>query len=647
MKKKLFFGIMIVAIAALIGCPNGDDPDPDNPDPGPGNGTSFTTLRSTTITTDASLTDAPTRVITNVPSNLGTTLTTTPVSTTSVTANTSTPVTGFTSAALPNGATVYIFVDPLSVANTNVKLENLVFNRYNNQGNPGSGSDIISFDDHFFGDTEQGGTGNNNWRYVYRVNGGAWQDLIRYAEWGDNWQVSATPQDDDIYFSLHNWEGTTISSGIKDGDKYEVGIAYTVAQTRIRLPDFSARSHGAGLTDDPPGPVNVVINYVTSESSLEPVTVEGFTSAEIPNGTTVYVYVDPLTYAAGGHTNVIFDNLAFNRYTTGGQPGSGANNVYNVVGAYVNDTEQGGTGNANWRWVGRVDGGPWQDLYHWAPWDDNWRWQNDEGPVNASIFTWVGQVTIGSENFEGQKYEIGVAYTVNTTRVRLPDFTVISHGSDGIGSAASGPVNVVVEFTTSLNHAAMIQGVSNIQVAQDDFIYIWVDPLNYPNDGTITNVVLNNLVIDFNGTNYRPTDYYFPRAGTDTTLNVQGPIVYHVWRRNSLVDTADIGEWDNLNALYEPSWGDDAWTWRVSSTTTDPISFSIFAWPPHGTYVVGAGCLGNYSYDVGLAFKAPAAGTVNIPDFIATSWHADESTGWSPASALSDIAIKIGRYNEQ
>lgn len=75
--------------------------------------------------------------------------------------------------------------------------------------------------DAYTGDSEQGPV----WYYMYN-DGEEWKELSHYAEWGDNWQVSADPEGDDIYFSLFDWEGVKATSGEKDGTVYDIAAVW-------------------------------------------------------------------------------------------------------------------------------------------------------------------------------------------------------------------------------------------------------------------------------------------------------------------------------------------------------------------------------------------------------------------------------------
>lgn len=75
--------------------------------------------------------------------------------------------------------------------------------------------------DAYAGDSEQGPV----WYYMYN-DGESWKELTHYAEWGDNWQVSADPNGDSIYFSLCQWGGVAAQAGVKDGVTYDIAVAF-------------------------------------------------------------------------------------------------------------------------------------------------------------------------------------------------------------------------------------------------------------------------------------------------------------------------------------------------------------------------------------------------------------------------------------
>jgi len=159
----------------------------------------------------------------------------------------------------------------------------------------------------YAGATEQG----PDWFYVVRVDGGEWQELNHYAEWGDNWQYSTDPNGDGIYYSIFTWGGTvTLMSGVKDGAKYEVGVAFKApGDGLIIIDDFVVISHGGDPEAPPDGPVLLVFavgdDEVAAEIDEYEMLVEGIV-IEAEEGALVFIFVDPLELDG---TNVIIDNL--------------------------------------------------------------------------------------------------------------------------------------------------------------------------------------------------------------------------------------------------------------------------------------------------------------------------------------------------
>jgi hypothetical protein len=185
--------------------------------------------------------------------------------------------------------------------------------------------------DTYVDDTDQGPV----WYYVGRKNGGEWQELnhastIGLEDWGDNWQYSAKPEDEGIFYSITTWGGerdddnetwdgiVVIESGKKgDDEKYEVGVAFKAyATATVTIPNFDVISFAFDEDEEEfteaSGKVKVKIFKGTVQQSVTEIdegggTVTGKNNIAVNWGDMIYIYVDPQEVET---TNVVFDNLS-------------------------------------------------------------------------------------------------------------------------------------------------------------------------------------------------------------------------------------------------------------------------------------------------------------------------------------------------
>ncbi len=106
---------------------------------------------------------------------------------------------------------------------------------------------VDSFAEQFRGDTEQGPV----WFYL-SDDGEEVKELFYTPDWGDNWQFSATPSADDVYYSLFDWEGLRASAGMWAGFNIKTMIAWRAYQdgtVTIGEWNYSAQSNPADEPD--------------------------------------------------------------------------------------------------------------------------------------------------------------------------------------------------------------------------------------------------------------------------------------------------------------------------------------------------------------------------------------------------------------
>jgi hypothetical protein len=195
--------------------------------------------------------------------------------------------------------------------------------------------------------------------------------------------------------------------------------------------------------------------------------------------------------------------------------------------------------------------------------------------------------------------------------------------SDDDEQEPEGPVFTQLKSTTITSQDAEdgkeVTGVTGIQVAKDDMIYVWVDPLN--TEGR-TCVDFSALVIKLGSTEYSPGE----------VDDDQGPIWYYVGR-------LDGGAWQQLYLYTE--WGGNNWRYYDNADEAG----SIDVWDSDITiYAINHE---SHKYEVGVAFKAPAAGTYDIPNFTVYSHgdYVDEDNQGGPGTPPpGDVAVKIGRF---
>jgi hypothetical protein len=235
--------------------------------------------------------------------------------------------------------------------------------------------------------------------------------------------------------------------------------------------------------------------------------------------------------------------------------------------------------------------------------------------LTAADFSVTGGGTITTVTVDGDKVTVTITFAANTTGTTPKTYTVgINANSTKIKGSAK--VNITQAAGSAPPEGPVdiaVTGVTGIPVAKGDWVYIYVDPLEVG----ITNVILDELVLKHNTTEYAIVDEY---EEDDT----QGPDWYYVVRK-------DGGEWQELN--HHSDWGDN---WQYSTDPSgDEIYFSICSW--EGMVTVESGNKGGSKYEVGLAFKAPSAGTITIPGFTAVSHGGDDSE--DPPEG--DVAIRI------
>jgi LPXTG-motif cell wall-anchored protein len=167
------------------------------------------------------------------------------------------------------------------------------------------------------------------------------------------------------------------------------------------------------------------------------------------------------------------------------------------------DAFRGDTQGPVWYFVGRMDGGDWQDLNYYADWAPNWQFYTDpnaEG-IYYSICEWEFPLTIQAGEVIGEYYEIGVAFKApGDGNVEIKDFSVISHdGSDPTAGVAGEPLAVVIAVgadvmasTEVTDYEATVAG-AGADVSAGDMVYIFIDPLGQDT----TNVSLQSLAVEF------------------------------------------------------------------------------------------------------------------------------------------------------